>query len=161
MGCDAGDTLLSTAVPCCDVPADDPGVVHTLAVTTDDVVTALEANRRREAGAVLRVTPPFAGRMRARLHIAGAEGEYDSETPQPLHVRPERLVEDVPSLPTPDETEDEIRADPDVTYSTELHRRRHAAAVDVWRESVREAIVETTTVEAGDRRLTVRVTTLG
>jgi hypothetical protein len=141
------------------VASADPTVVHTLAVTTDDVVTALEANERRDAGAVLRVTPPFSGRMRARLHLAGAEGEYDP--PAPLHVPPERLVAPVPPLPTPDDTEDAIRSDADRTYSTERHRRRHERAVDAWRAAVRRAIVERATVETPAGSHEVDVTTLG
>lgn len=139
--------------------SDDPTVVHTLAVTTDDVVTALEANERRDAGAVLRVTPPFSGRMRARLHVAGAEGDYDA--PAPLHVPPERLVASVPPLPTPDDTEDAIRSDPDLSYSTERHRRRHERAVEAWRAAVRRAIVERATVETTDGPHEVEVRALG
>ena len=41
--------------------SDDPTVIRSLAVTADDVVAALEANERRDAAAVLRVTPPFSG----------------------------------------------------------------------------------------------------
>ena len=141
------------------MPSDDPTVVHTIAVTTDDVVTALEANERREAGAVLRVTPPFGGRMRARLHVAGAESDYDR--PEPLHVPPERLVESAPPLPTPDDTEDEIRSDPEVTYSPERHRERHERAVEAWRTAVAGAIVESATVETRAGPIEVDVTTLG
>ncbi|QLD90402.1 hypothetical protein HWV07_15710 [Natronomonas salina] len=141
------------------MPSDDPTVVHTLAVTTDDVVTALEANERREAGAVLRVTPPFGGRMRARLHLAGAESDYDS--PEPLHVPPERLVESAPPLPTPDDTEDALRSDPSLTYSPERHRQRHERAVEAWRTAVAGAIVEAATVETPAGPIEVAVTTLG
>jgi hypothetical protein len=141
-----------------DVPSDDPTAVHTLAVRTDDLVTALEANERRDAGAVLRVTPPFAGRMRARLHV---EGERDYEPPEPLHVPPERLVESIPPLPTPDDTEDAIRSDPEATYARELHRERHERAVERWRDAVREAVVETATVETPAGPHEVAVTTLG
>ena len=141
------------------MPSDDPTVVHTIAVTTDDVVTALEANERRAAGAVLRVTPPFGGRMRARLHLAGAESDYGS--PEPIHVPPERLVGSVPPLPTPDDTEDEIRSDPGATYSPERHRERHERAVEAWRTAVADAIVGATTVETPAGPTEVDVTTLG
>ena len=157
-GVRAADTLMPRDAPYRDVPSDDPTVVHTLAVTTDDVVTALEANERRDAGAVLRVTPPFSGRMRARLHV---EGETDYDPPAPLHVPPERLVGSVPPLPTPDDTEDEIRSDPDATYSRELHRERHERAVERWRAAVREAVVETATLETPGGPHEVDVSTLG
>lgn len=139
--------------------SDDPTVVRTIAVTTDDVLTALEANERREAGAVLRVTPPFSGRMRARLHVAGAGGDYDP--PAPLHVPPERLVEPVPPMPTPDDTEDELRSNPGRTYTRERHRERHERALDAWRAAVGHAIVDEATVETPAGPHEVEVRTLG
>lgn len=139
--------------------SDDPTVVRVLAVTVDDIVTALEANERRSAGAVLRVTPPFAGRMRARLHIAGTEHEYGD--PAPIHVPPKRFVTGVPVFPTPDDTEDELRNHPDIAYTPERHRARHETAVERWREAVRESLSERVTLEtpAGDHE--VRFAPLG
>ena len=142
-----------------NVVSDDPTVIRVLAVTTDDIVSALEGNERRGIGAVLRVTPPFSGRMRARLHIEGTEGDYDD--PPPLHVAPDRFVSFVPPFPSPDETEDAIRSDPTLTYSQELHRERHEAAVDAWRERVRDAVVEETTIETPRGPHEVRVAALG
>ncbi|MFC7228223.1 hypothetical protein N0B31_12480 [Salinirubellus salinus] len=126
--------------------SDDPTVIRSLAVHTDDVVAALEANAARDAGAVLRVTPPFNGRMRARLHLAGGEGAYDTD-PEPIHLAPERLVDDeAPPYPTPDETEDELRERGE--YSTDRHREYHAERVDTWREALRDHLVERTAVPA-------------
>ena len=124
---------------------DDPTAIRTLAVTTDDVVAALEANERRDASAVLRVTPPFSGRMRARLHLAGTEHEYDE--PKPLHLPPEAFVEDAPEFPTADRTEDALRSHPDRTYTPETHREYHERAVAAWRRAVRDSLRETTTIE--------------
>jgi hypothetical protein len=137
------------------VASDDPTEIRVLAVTVDDVVAALEANERRSAGAVLRVTPPFSGRMRARLHRSGAEADYDD--PEPLHVPPERFVDSPPPMPTPDDTEDELRADPDLEYDPETHRRRHEEALAEWRSSVRAAVLGRTTVgtPAGPREVEV------
>jgi len=104
------------------VESDDPTSIRVLAVTADDVVTALETNQRRDTAAVLRVTPPFSGRMRARLHLDGTEHDYDD--PEPIHVPPERLVGSIPSFPTADDTADELRSDPETTYSAETHRSR-------------------------------------
>jgi hypothetical protein len=133
-------------------------VVRSLAVTAEDVVAALEAKRRRRAPAVLRVTPPFAGRMRARLHLAGGEGSYEGPL-EPLHLDPEHLVSDTPLFPNPDETEDRLReAD---RYSVETHRDEHTKAVQQWRESVRDAIVDTVTVETSDGPHEVAVKRLG
>ena len=141
--------------------SDDPTVIRVLVVHADDVVSALEANASRDVRAVLRVTPPFAGRMRARLHLAGAEGSYDAD-PEPLHVDPERLVEDdSPAYPTPDLTEDELRSDPGVTYSPEAHREYHTRRVEEWRERVREHVRERATITTPAGPHEVRVATLG
>ena len=139
--------------------SDDPTVIRVLAVTADDVVTAVEANERRDAGAVLRVTPPFSGRMRARLHLDGAESEY--EDPPPLHVPPERFLGTVPTFPSPDDTEDELRSDPEKTYTPERHRASHEAAVEAWRERVRAAVCGETTIETPAGSHEVRIATLG
>lgn len=141
--------------------SDDPTAIRVLAVHAEDVVSALEANASRDARAVLRVTPPFAGRMRARLHLAGTEGAYDTD-PEPLHVDPERLVgDDAPAYPTPDRTEDELRSDPDATYSPERHREYHERRVEEWRARVREHVSERATVATSRGPHEVRVTTLG
>lgn len=112
----------------------DPRRIRSLAVHTDDVLTALEARERGRTAAVLRVTPPFAGRMRARLHVEGGEGEYD-QGESPLHLAPRAFLAGVPPFPTVDATEDELREAGE--YSVERHRERHAAAVAEWRETVR------------------------
>lgn len=154
----ASRTLKRSEAPPSRVQSDDPTVVRVLVVHTDDIVTALEANARRDAGAVLRVIPPFSARMRARLHLAGKESPYGD--PAPLHVAPERLV-DVPPFPEPDATEDELRADPEETYSRKRHRERHGAAVEAWRAAAREGVRNRATVEtpAGPHELELR--TLG
>lgn len=139
--------------------SDDPTVVRVLAVTVDDVVAALEANERREADAVLRATPPFSGRMRARLHIEGAEGEYDR--PSPIHVSPSKLVEEVPSFPSPDDTADELRSDPATAYTHERHRTRHERRVQCWRATVRDSLVDRCTVETATEPIEVDIVALG
>ena len=117
----------------------DPSVIDTIAVTVEDVVAAVEMNRTTSREAVLRITPPFSGRMRARLHVD--QGEEYSDEPAPLHVSPERLLADnAPPVPRPADTEDELRADPDVEYTVERHRERHAAAVEEWRATLPESI---------------------
>ena len=133
--------------------------VRSIAVTTDDVVTALEAVHRGSKPAVLRVTPPFAGRMRARLHVEGAEGGYDDER-TPVHIAPERLVEGAPPYPDPDRTEDELRAAGE-EYSPETHRERHVEAVEAWRAAVRESVVDCVELEVDGGVHRLEVKTLG
>ena len=144
------------------VQSADPTVVRSLAVHADDVVSALEANAVRDAGAVLRVTPPFNGRMRARLHLAGGEGSYDTD-PEPIHVPPERLVDEAaPTYPTPDETADELRErEGEAAYTTDRHREFHAERVEAWRAAVREHLTERTTIPTAEGAHEVAVLTLG
>ncbi|MEF8819256.1 MAG: hypothetical protein V5A31_05235 [Haloferacaceae archaeon] len=137
--------------------SDDPTTVRSVAVTRDDVVRALELRERGGPRAVLRVTPPFAGRMRARLHVEGREGEYDD--PAPLHVAPERLVRGPPPFPTVDEAEDALRAAGE--YSLDRQRERHERAVEGWRRAVGERIVDETAVETAVGTHRVDVKTLG
>lgn len=125
--------------------SDDPSVIRMLAVHADDVVTALEANVRGGGDVVLRVTPPFAGRQRARLHRA--DRDSDDSDPEPLYLDPGLFVADPPRFPTPDDTEDELREAGD--YSPERHREAHAAAVERWRESVRECFRDAVTLPGG------------
>ena len=142
--------------------SDDPRVIRTVAVTVDDVVAALEANRSADRGAVLRITPPFSGRMRARIHAGGTTYATD---PEPIHLDPERLVDDAPDYPTADETEvvedTEPSAADEMSAGIESRRQRHTERVEAWRETVRQCLAATVDVgtPAGDH--TVRVIALG
>jgi hypothetical protein len=136
----------------------DPRTVRVLAVTTADVLSALEANERRGRSVVLRVTPPFAGRMRARLHRRGSEGDYEGAA-RPVHVPPERFLDDPPAFPTVDNTEDELRAEG--SYTRERHRERHASAVESWRETVQNSLAERVIIETPEGPHEVRVSYLG
>lgn len=115
----------------------DPAVVRQLAVTADDVLAALEARDRGRREAVLRITPPFSGRMRARLHVAGAEGAdgYGGDA-DPVHVEPRAfLPEGFPRFP--------------------------GTGADGWRCAARESLQERIEIDGSDGPLTVRVRYLG
>lgn len=137
--------------------SDDPTTVRSVAVTRDDVVRALELRERGGPRAVLRVNPPFSGRMRARLHVEGREGEYDE--PAPFHLPPERLVRDPPPFPAADEAEDALRAAGE--YSLERQRERHERAVEGWRRTVGARLVDEVTVETPSGPHGVAVKALG
>jgi hypothetical protein len=137
----------------------DPGDIRSIAVTAEDVVTATETNRTTERTAVLRVTPPFSGRMRARLHVRQHD---DVAEPAAIHVPPAALLDpDVPDYPRPAATEDELREAPDREYTVERHREYHETAVAEWRDTVREAIADTATLEADGTTYDVTVHVLG
>ena len=142
-----------------DVESDDPTRIRTLAVTAEDLVAAFQARVQGDQPVVLRVTPPFSGRMRARLHVGAAEYEG---APSPLHVDPATLVdESAPAFPRPAETEDELRAEPTATYTVERHHDRHLEAIDSWRIRVREHVRERATIETSDGRHEIEISLLG
>lgn len=128
----------------------DPRRIRSIAVSAEDAVSAYEASERSAACPVLRITPPFAGRMRARLHVPGPDEQ--SGDPTPIHVEPAKLFDHdrLPPYPEPADTESEIRADPDLEYSTELHHDRHVDRVREWREAARGAFAER--IELGTSR---------
>ena len=136
----------------------DYRTIRSIAVHTDDIVTAVEANHTAGPRTVLRVTPPFAPRMRARIHVEH-EGEY-AGGPAPLHVDPQRLV-DAPPYPTPDATEERLRDDPEVEYTVERHHERHTAAVDAWRAALADRVVESVELDGDHGPHTVAVAALG
>ena len=138
-----------------DRESDDPGVIRSIAVTVDDVVTALEANASADRGAVLRVTPPFSGRMRARIHVDDGGG-YEGDA-EPIHLDPTTLVEEVPAYPTADETS-AGNADSD---DIETRRQRHTERLAEWRSTVRERLRERISVDHPDGTLDVQLHALG
>ncbi len=139
----------------------DPSVIRSIAVHAADVVNAVEATERDRGQTVLRVTPPFSGRMRARIHDATI-GEYDPEASgTPIHIAPPVLAPERPPFPTPDRTADELRADPERTYDRETHHTYHESRVAEWRSGVAASIPETATINVGPTEHEVSVIVLG
>lgn len=116
-----------------DQQSGDPTVVDTVAVTVSDVVAACEARDRNRRETVLRITPPFSGRMRARLHVADVDARYGE--PTPVHVHPRTLLSDVPPYPG---------SDP-----------------ETWRSLVASSLREEATIETDHGTTTIRVVGLG
>jgi hypothetical protein len=139
------------------VASSDPSVIRSIAVTTADVVAALETRLTGDKPAVLRVTPPFSGRMRARLHL---DQVPTTDDPAPLHLPPQSLVANPPAYPEPDETERRLRSDPDRRYSVERHRELHTEAVQRWREQVPGSIRDRVSLETDSGPHEVAVSTL-
>lgn len=144
---------------------DDPRRIRIVVVRADDVVTALEARERSGRRTLLRVTPPFAARERARLHEPVAETidsstRDDSDDPRPINLPPETLVRDPPAFPRPDETADRLREEGQ--YDVGTHRDRHADAVERWRATVADRIRGTVTFDLAEGGVHgVEVRTLG
>jgi hypothetical protein len=133
----------------------DPTDIRSCAISVDDIVTAYEAARDGKP-VVLRLTPPFSGRMRARIHFT--RGTDDQET---IHIDPCMLIDDdAPAYPRPEETEDRLRA-AEREYSVEAHHALHVEAVQEWRDAVRSHVVSEITIETPDGPHTVEVKPLG
>lgn len=125
----------------------DPTRIRSIAVHREDVANALEATLRTDREVALRVTPPFSGRMRARLHAvngSGSGGTSGTEL-EAIHVDPRTLVEDLPTYPEVDETAAD-HPDADV----ETRRERHGEAVEMWRERVQESIADSVMIDLDD-----------
>ena len=138
-----------------------PDRIRSIAVHREDVANALEATLRSDREVVLRATPPFSGRMRARLHALDAgesqgDGDEDADAPVPIHIDPRALVADAPPYPEVDDTAADL---PDADLET--RRERHAANVEAWRETVRERVADAVEIEVDGETRTVDVTALG
>jgi hypothetical protein len=139
--------------------SEDPETIRSLAITAEDVVAAAETNRTSDRTAVLRVIPPFSGRMRARLHVRVHD---EPAEPDAIHIPPATLLgESTPDYPRPAATKDELRSDPDTEYTVERHRERHEAAVQEWRDALTDAIVERATIVTEESSTEVTVHVLG
>lgn len=129
----------------------DPSGIKSVAISAEDLLAAIEANATGDAQAVLRVTPPYSGRMRARLHVV--QGDDDDDT---LHIPPRALLEpSAPAYPTPEETADELREREDATYTVDRHREYHERRVDEWRDRLLDHVAGTVTLPALDGDVTI------
>lgn len=139
--------------------ASDPTVIRSIAVSAEDLAAAVELTRTSGDDVVLRITPPFSGRMRARIHAGDRD---DAGDPAPVYVPPARLLgPSAPDIPRPPETADRLRADPAETYSVERHREYHAAALADWRRELLGAVSDRTTIDTSAGETTVTVAVLG
>ncbi|AHG00089.1 hypothetical protein HALLA_16055 [Halostagnicola larsenii XH-48] len=122
----------------------DPSSIRSLAVATEDVVDAAIYGRENPGTAVLRVTPPFHGRMRARLHVYHDE---DGRVSEAIHLEPDDLLADevLEAYPSFDE-----RSGDDQTGDPDRIRDRRERALEAWREQASEAILEAVTLEQVD-----------
>ncbi|OLZ40246.1 hypothetical protein A6E15_04270 [Natrinema saccharevitans] len=136
---------------------DDPGAIRSIALSPEDAVDAYVYGRENPGDAVLRVTPPFHGRMRARIHVYRRD---DAELTGAIHLSPADVIADdvVADYPDLESALADADADPD---EAERLRERHADSVAAWRERAREAIVETVTLETDEGPQQVEVKTLG
>jgi hypothetical protein len=133
----------------------DPSVLRSLAISAEDLLAAMEAEARGGPPTVLRVTPPYSGRMRARLHVV--QTADDGET---VHIPPESLLDDdAPAYPTPDGTADELRSRADTEYSVDRHRDYHEQQVETWRAALLDHVVES--VELPDVEGEITISLLG
>ncbi|WP_435360432.1 hypothetical protein [Haloarchaeobius sp. DFWS5] len=139
--------------------SDDPTDIRSIAVHADDVLTALEATAQgREV--VLRITAPFGGRTRARIHLVQRAEPADdgSGGPGPLHISAQKFVDEAaPAYPHADETEPAAAGEGE--YDVEAHHEAHATVVAEWREAVRGHFVDAVDVDlpSGPHRVDVAI----
>ena len=135
---------------------DDPTAIRSLALSPADAADAYVYSQENPGEAVLRATPPFHGRMRARIHVYRVD---DTELTGAVHVSPAAVIEDEVVADYPDL--ESALADVDDPDAADEVRERHAEAVADWQERARESIVDSVTLETADGPHRVDVKTLG
>lgn len=129
--------------------------IDAVVVDTADIIAAFERNRDEDANGrhhVLRVTPPFEGDVRAEPHES--DGEVATPTPDSsvLDLSPELFVEnyrgDDPErttvrIPTRDGSRRAARTDHGDEVDEETVAAYHEREMAVWRDCVRDSLVET------------------
>ncbi len=139
--------------------ASDPTVIRSIAVSAADLAAAVELIPTSGEDAVLRITPPFSGRMQARIHAGDRD---DAADPAPVDIPPARLLApSAPDISRPPATADRLRADPAETYSVDRHREYHAAALADWRRELLGAVSDRATIDTPAGETTVTVAVLG
>lgn len=136
-----------------------PQTIDAVAIHRRDVVQAFELRERRQEPAVLRVTPPFSGRMRGRLHISDDDPYQPGTANAPIHIVPTALLTDPPSFPMPDQTTPVAQIASD--YDPDQHHTVHSAAVEEWRTTIAHQITDSITVSLPAGTLSARVVVLG
>ncbi|MFC4248906.1 hypothetical protein ACFOZ7_18590 [Natribaculum luteum] len=137
----------------------DPSTIRSLAVSKEDVVNAFVYGRENPGTAVLRATPPFHGRMRARIHVYQVD---DTRLTGAIHVHPADLLESevVEEYPALEGVEDDLAAG-DGEADPERVREEHARALEEWQKRARERIVDDVGLEVDGVEVHVDVKTLG
>lgn len=134
----------------------DPDIdaIRSIAVEPEAVVDAFVYSRENPGTAVLRVTPPFHGRMRARLHVFRDVPGTDMAYCRPADLLADEVVAACPSF-------EDVADDPgDAETGPDERRASHAGAVESWRERAGDAIADEAVVERGDERVRVGVSVL-
>ncbi|WP_254765085.1 hypothetical protein [Natrinema marinum] len=140
---------------------DDPSAIRSVALSPDDAVDAYAYSQENPGEAVLRLTPPFHGRMRARIHVYRVD---DTELTGAVHLAPADVIADDIVAAYPDLESELADADASADANSseaERLRERHADAVADWQDRARGAIVDAVPLETDDGPHRVEVKTLG
>ena len=139
----------------------DPSAIRSIALSPDDAVNAYAYSRENPGEAVLRMTPPFHGRMRARIHVYRVD---DTELTGAVHLSPADVIADDVVAAYPDLESKLADADTDADANPDAAgriRERHADAVADWQDRARDAIVDAVALETDDGLHRVAVKPLG
>ncbi|WP_290819034.1 hypothetical protein [Halovivax sp.] len=130
---------------------DDPTAIRSIAISAADVVDAFVYSRENPGNAVLRVTPPFHGRMRARLHVYHRD---DSRLTGAVHVEPADLLpaDVVAAYPSFEAFADRA----DAVDPAEIREAR-GEAIETWRDRAADELVASVVLEADGERVRVDV----
>lgn len=139
-------------------PDSDPDTaletVRSIAVDPEAVVDAAVYSRENPGTAVLRVTPPFHGRMRARIHVFRDAPGTDATYCRPPGLLDDEILAAYPSL-------EDATAEPDGEEFDPDDRASRARVLEDWRDRAESAISDEVVLKRGDERVGVDVVVLG
>lgn len=143
------------------VADDDPETIRSVAISPEDAADAYAYTQENPGEAVLRITPPFHGRMRARIHVYRRD---DAELTGAVHISPADVIEDevLAAYPEFDATAgSEPSSESESAGQPAQRRKRHAETVETWQERAREALVDTVSLETAGGSRQVELKPLG
>lgn len=119
--------------------------IETIAVDPDEIIEALRFNDGRidKRTAYLRVHPPFDTKVEAKIFHQQSGNYYPPEMdPKPIHIRPERFVDD-DANPVPNRGLERDRAQEDLDEPTEEEVREYVETVfKVWEDNIQSHLLD-------------------
>ena len=130
----------------------DPSRIRSLALSREDVIDAFAYNRENPATAVLRVTPPFHGRMRARLHVSNersAETVWRDGATGSIHIEPKSLLEQdvVDAYPVFEELYASMNKSEGNGGSVSEVHEHYERRLEEWRQVARNRVLDVVVLE--------------
>jgi hypothetical protein len=131
--------------------------IETIVVDADDIVETIRRNARdrdEQRKHVLRVSPPFEGRKRAKPHVSDDHAHYPSEmNPKPIHIWADAFHDTEFGYPETWEVHEAAMEQDGVDniadVSDETLEECWDVHIEVWESEVRASLVDEVTFQIG------------